>query len=220
MGTFAADRDLLVYEPNLFRDVGWVGQRLVKGTGSVSGTTLTMSAQDVLFDAAGVTTGSVVTVAGTAYEVMSRLSAGSLSISRLREDSPSGMSAAVITPSPATAQECIVMTFVPQLSAAHRQLLRMAGLDPDEPVSVGAPTEANIVNDASIKRLECLGSLALIWSGAAGLMGEGSAAGERGEWYRRRFEAERGRVDVKIDSDGDGVPDTTRRLNAGWMRRG
>ncbi|MEK6701973.1 MAG: hypothetical protein AABZ53_06905 [Planctomycetota bacterium] len=220
MGTFAADRDLLVYEPNIFRDVGWVGQRLVKGTGTISGTTLTLSAQDVPFDAAGVTTGSVVTVAGTAYEVMSRLSATSLQISRLREDSPSGMSTAVITPSPATAQECIVMTFVPQLSSAHRQILRLAGLDPDEPTPSGAPTQASIANSASLRRLECLGALALIWWAAAGLMGDGSAAAERGEWYRRRFETERARVNIKLDTNADGLPDATRRLSAGWMRRG
>lgn len=29
---FIRDRDLLLHEPSLFRDVGWVGQRLVKGS--------------------------------------------------------------------------------------------------------------------------------------------------------------------------------------------
>ena len=69
---FATDRDLLALEPNLFRDVGWVSQRLVVGTGSISGTTLTMSAQDVAFDGAGVGAGSVVVVDSAAYEVRAR----------------------------------------------------------------------------------------------------------------------------------------------------
>ena len=112
------------------------------------------------------------------------------------------------------------MTFAPQIGSAHRQLLRLAGLDPDESTFPGAPTQANIANSASLKRLECLGALALIWWAAAGLMGDGSAAAERGEWYRRRFENERGRVNIKLDTNGDGVPDATRPLSAGWMKRG
>jgi hypothetical protein len=61
---FAVDRDLLVLEPGLFREVSWVGQRLVSGTGDASGTALTMTSQDVLFDAASVGDGHVVLVGG------------------------------------------------------------------------------------------------------------------------------------------------------------
>ncbi|MFG0260543.1 MAG: hypothetical protein ACF8LK_09355 [Phycisphaerales bacterium JB041] len=47
---FATDRDLLVLEPSLVRDIGWVGQRLARGSGDIAGTTLTMTVQDVGFD--------------------------------------------------------------------------------------------------------------------------------------------------------------------------
>src|SRR3954470_14123560 len=69
---FASDRDLLAMEPNLFRDVGWVGQRLVSGTGGVAGTTLTLTAQDVDFEDGGVGAGCVVLVDGAPYEVLAR----------------------------------------------------------------------------------------------------------------------------------------------------
>ena len=94
---FINDRDLLLLEPNLFRDASWAGQLLVSATGDVTGTTLTLSTFDVDFDAARVDTGYVVVVNGTAYEVISRLSATTATISRLREDE----SDSPLAPSPA-----------------------------------------------------------------------------------------------------------------------
>ena len=52
---FAQDRDLLALDPNLFRDVAWSGQRLVSGVGNISGTTLTLTSQDVTLEAAAIT---------------------------------------------------------------------------------------------------------------------------------------------------------------------
>jgi len=37
---FASDRDLLVLEPALLRDVSWNGQRVLSTTGVLNGTTL------------------------------------------------------------------------------------------------------------------------------------------------------------------------------------
>ena len=39
---FSQDRDLVVYEPGLMRDVGWGGQRLLWVLGDISGTELTI----------------------------------------------------------------------------------------------------------------------------------------------------------------------------------
>ncbi|QOJ00588.1 MAG: hypothetical protein HRU70_08825 [Phycisphaeraceae bacterium] len=211
---FANDRDLLVYEPNLFRDLGWAGQRLVKGVGSIGGTTLTMASQDVALDAASVVAGHVTVVGGTAYEVIARLGPDTLTLSRLRDD-PAGP---VIPPSPAAGQEVNVTTFTPQIAACHAEVLRVLGIEPDAP-GHGGVTEASIVNPGALRRLECLGALASAWSGAAGLQGEGSSAWARAADYRARFAAERGRVRVLIDLDGDGIADATRRLGAVSLER-
>src|SRR6185295_3403553 len=114
---FATDRDLLALEPNLFRDLVWAGQRLPRGTSSISGTTLTCSSPETLFDAAGVTTGHVIVANGIGHEVISRLSTTQLSISRPRAASTSP----VLPPTAATNVEAWVVTFAPQMEVVHRQ---------------------------------------------------------------------------------------------------
>lgn len=224
MASFATDRDLLVLEPNLFRDVGWVGQRLTKGTGSVSGTTLTVTGADVALDAAGVGAGGVggaghvVTIAGAAYEVIERLSATQLTISRLR----ASRGDATIPPSAGAAGEVIVHTFAPQIAAAHGQVLAVAGLAEEGSVQAvkGARHEGQVLVDAALVRLESLGALALVWAAAAGALGAGTPAQQKAEWYRERFERDRERVEVKLDLDGDGAPDELVRLRWARLRRG
>jgi len=59
---FIQDRDLLVFEPNLFRDVVWVGQRLTVGVASIGDVILAIEGADVDFENSGVEAGCVVTV--------------------------------------------------------------------------------------------------------------------------------------------------------------
>jgi hypothetical protein len=213
---FASDRDLLVYEPNLFRDVGWVGQTLIKGTGNVSGTTLTITGgADANLLTANVATGYVVLVGGTPYEIVSRLSGSTATISRLRDQSTD----AVRPPTAGTALDVMVMTFRPQIQIVHEQVLRMLGIEPNDPaLSPADPLaigEDKITNPGSLARVEALGALHLIYAAAAapgGDLGLGSLAG-RAQLYRDRFARERQRVIAHIDTDGDGQPDATRRLN-------
>lgn len=215
---FATDRDLLMLEPNLFRDVQWVGQRLVSGTGSISGTTLTLASQDVGLDAAGVAAGHIVVVDGAPYEVLARLSASTATISRLRDD-PDG---AALTPSPVTGKPVQVVTFRPQIAIVHWQVLRMLGIEP-EAAPQGQPGEESITNPAALRTLEALGALHLVYAAAAG-PGAGDARTSY-EWgrmqiYRERFAAERQCAAARIDLDGDGLPDATRRLNVVQYVRG
>lgn len=211
---FATDRDLLVLEPNLLRDVGWVGQRLVKGTGSISGTTLTMSVQDVLFDQAGVDAGSIAAVGGVPVEVLSRASGTELTVSLLRADAIDP----AIPPAPVTDAEVSVWTFRPQLALVHGQVLRMLGIEPDEPDA--AVTESSITNPGALRVVEALGAMHLVMASAAAVSGPGSPAWERAAQYRARFAAERQRVAARIDLDGDGAADATRRLNVVQFLRG
>lgn len=204
---FATDRDLLVLEPSLVRDVGWAGQRVVKGTGDVSGTTLTMTSQDVGFDLAEVGAGHVVTVGGVVYEVVDALSNTQLTISRMRAD-PAG---AALPPSATTGAAVEVMSYRPQIAMVHGQVLRMLGIDPDAGEEIGVVTEASITNGPSLALLEALGALHLVFAAASALAGEGSPAAFKMGMYRDRFAAERGRAAARIDTDGDGVADATRR---------
>lgn len=205
----ATDRDLLILEPTLFREVLWIGQRLVSGTGSASGTALTMSAQDVLFDAADVGAGNIALVGGTAYEVLDRVSGTVLTISRMRADAGD----AAIAVGSASAVEVVVATFGPQIAMVHRQVLRMIGIEPDAQAVEGGATEESIINRSEIARLEALGALHLIFSAASSALGPDAALARKAEFYRARFAAERERAAVLLDLDGDGQADATRRLN-------
>ena len=204
---FARDRELLVIEPSLVRDVGWAGQKLVSGTGDVSGTTLTMTAQDVGFDVAGVGSGFVVVVGGVVYEVLARLGASSLTISRMR-GSETG---ATLPPSPVSGAAVEVMSYGPQIGVIHEQLLMMVGIDPQAQAAQGVITEAEIVNGYELRVYEALGALHLVYAAVSALVDENSPAAYKAKMYRQRFASMRGIVVVKIDTDGDGVADVVRR---------
>jgi hypothetical protein len=201
---FASDRDLLGLEPNLFRDVGWVSQRLAAGAASVSGTVLTLTAGEPDFEQAGVGEGDVALFDGAACEVLARLSAVQLSISRLRA-SPTGPA---LPPSPGTNRAVVVSTFAPQIRTVEDQVLRMLGIEPGDPFSPGV---SDIVNPGALRLVVCLGALHLIH--AAAEAPAGGDEGPRTAMYRKRFAAERQRVAVGIDLDGDGMPDAIRRIN-------
>jgi hypothetical protein len=213
---FAQDRDLLALEPNLFRDVGWSGQRLVAGVGTVGGTTLTMTSQDVTLEAAGITNGHVVLVDGTPYEVIARLSATAATISRVRP----GLDEPEIPPSPVTAKPVTIHTFAPQIAAVHSQILKLLGIDAaavDTGPDTGQVKEADITNPDSFRAVEAMGALYHAYCIAAG-PGTADLAGSlastwinRARMWRDRYaEALRG-TGAQIDLDGDGKPDATRR---------
>lgn len=214
--SFANDALLLTLEPALFRDVAWVGQRLVLGQGSCSGTALTMTSQDVLFDAAGVNAGNVVLVTGTAYEVVARVSGTVLTISRLRASNDD----ALIPVSGATGVEISVPTFAPQIAMVHRQVLRMIGIEPDMPEADGVIGVSAIINPESLAHVEALGALHLVYAGASSALGPESPLARKAEFHRQRFADQRQRAVAMIDTDGDGQPDAVRRLNILALVRG
>ncbi|MBL8765355.1 MAG: hypothetical protein JNM07_13930 [Phycisphaerae bacterium] len=200
---FANDRDLLVLEPNLFRDAGWAAQRLVNATGSVAGATLTVPGADLV--ALGVGAGNIALLDGVALEVVARESATTLTVSRIR----AGPGDPLIPPPPATDRPVAVWTFLPQLAIVHEQLLRMLGIEPGQ-AGPGALTESSVTNPRALALAEALGALHLVFAGAGG---SGAPEAGRAGFYAARYEAERRRVGAAIDLDGDGHPDCVRRLN-------
>jgi hypothetical protein len=216
----ATDRDLLIFEPDLFRDAAFIGQRLVSATGAISGTTLTISAHDVDLVAAGVTAGHVALVDGAPYEVIERLSATTATISRLR----GAKTDPAIPPSPVTGKPTTIHTFAPQIAMIEHQVLRMLGIEPSlTPEALGDPaavTAASIKNPEALNRAVSLGTLHLVFAAAAAVSPPDSPHWVRADLYRGRYENERQHAAAMIDTDGDGIPDATRRLNAMQLIRG
>jgi hypothetical protein len=213
---FATDRDLLVLEPGLPGSVAWVGQRVVSGTGDVAGTTLTLTSQDNGLVSQGVGAGSIVSIGGGGYEVVSVASEASATVSRLRAsaDDPAIPLADLV------GVEVAVWSFGPQRMDAHRRVVRMLGLGLAGEALEGELDESAVVNPRDLARLEALGALHVIYAGASAGQGAGSPAAARAEIYRERFAAERGRVVAKLDTDGDGAADTARRPGMSRLVRG
>jgi hypothetical protein len=207
---FAADRDLLVFEPRLFFDVAWTAQLLVSGAGGsidTAGTTLSLSG--AAFDELGIDVGHIVLAGGAPLEVTARQSATALSVSRLR---PSTVDP-VLPASSASNLKIEIMSFAPQLRVVHDQLLRTVGIEPDHPPGPGVVTESEITNPRAFVRAESFGALHLIFSSAAALVGESQPMWVKAQLYRNRFTAARRELVAHIDLDGDAEPDVARRAN-------
>ena len=93
---FSQDRDLVVYEPGLMRDVGWGGQRLLWVLGDISGTQLTI--QSGSFSDSRVEAGHTVVFDGLTLEIVSVESATTATVSLVRGD----VSGAALPPFQAT----------------------------------------------------------------------------------------------------------------------
>lgn len=218
---FANDRDLLVYEPGLFDDVAWIGQRLVDGLEvALSGDGLTLLRGSGSWVDDGVGVGSVVVLEGLgAVEVVSVVSAVSLGVSRLRAGAASPAIPVRVGGWTGGAR---VSTFSPQLAATHGLILNGLGVVEGEAPEGGDGRvyASQILNGGDLVRAECLGALHLVYSAASSLVGEASVSWTKALMYRDRFGEERQRVAVEIDTDGDGAADVHRRVNALRLVRG
>jgi len=208
------DRDLLLLEPSLFRDLAWVGQRLVRAQATIAGTTITLSSPDVTLEAADITAGHVVSFDGVGYEVLARLSPTTATISRPRTH-PDDLA---IPPTPwAAPAPAEFTTFAPQIAIVRDQLLRMLGIDPDDPESSPAPSA--ITNPRALTLPNTLGALHLIYAAAAAPQRRDGHLHDRADMYRRRFAQERLRAVVRLDLNADGIADATRRLSIAQLSR-
>ena len=201
---FSTDRDLLVLEPNVFRDVPFVSQqRLRVSDGAISGTTLTSASAD--FAAAEVDAGSVVLVDNRPLEVVSRNDANTLTVSLAR----GSMAGAALPPGDGTDLDVAMRTFAPQAALVHDTLLRLVGIDPDDPDA--AIDEDAIVSLGLMARLEALGTLERVYSAAVAIAGDNESLLQKADQSRRAFHIALERANVLLDTDGDGHADTQRR---------
>lgn len=207
--SFSTDRDLLAIEPSVFEDVPFASQgRVSVSDGAVAGVTLTSATAD--FTSAQVEAGSVVLIDGLAYEVLARVDANTLTVSlpRARITDPG------IPGGDGSGLSVVVRTFSPQASLIHDGLLRLVGIDPDDPTP--ELDESSVLSTALMARLEALGTLEVIYSGAASLVGDNDTLLMKAGDYRRRFRLACSGATLSLDTDGDGEAD--RRLSLGTMR--
>ncbi|MFG0260544.1 MAG: hypothetical protein ACF8LK_09360 [Phycisphaerales bacterium JB041] len=149
----------------------------------------------------------MVVAGGVVYEVVERTGADTLTISRMRATA----GGALLTPSPVNGVSVEVPTFRPQLAMVHAQVLRMLGIEPDGTAGPGVLSESSVTNPGAMALLESLGALHLVFAAASALASDDSPASVKAGFYRERVAAERGRVAARVDTDGDGVADATRR---------
>gem|GEM_PF-687825 len=213
MGTFATDRDLLVYEPGLLGEAGWAAQRRFAGGGTLSGTNLTINAGGSPA-AAGIARGSVLLIGpGATVEVLG-VSGQVLSVSLLRADGGE----APIAPATGGSVGVQCWSFGPQVAMAHRQLLRMVGVD--EVVPPGAlglaaserVSEAQITNPGALVALEALMALRLIYAALPTGVPGGDRVSAKLALLGQRVEQQQRVARVLIDTDMDGEADVVRRV--------
>ena len=210
---FSKDRDLVVHEPGLMRDVGWAGQRRLSVIGGISGTQLTIETGS--FVDAGIEAGHAVVFDGITLEVVSVESATTATVSLMRGD----VLGAAVPPIEAASRGLLVYDFSAQRSIVHRQILAMLGIDAAGEDVFGVD-ETMITNAGALNRLETLGTLHLIYAGASAPSRANDRFEQRAELYRQRYQRERESVIAMIDTDGDGIAEVTRRPNAFVLARG
>jgi len=205
-----SDTNLLRFEPNLFTDIQWLSQRLLKATGTISGTTLTISAFDTNFDGAQLIPGMVVLINTIPHEVISKLSSTTAQLSRIRANDTDP----ILTPAPVTGAEVILHTFRPQIAIISDEDFRILGLDPVQPATDASGNPSPVVTDPSaLQRYATLSTLSLLYLSAADLQSPDGTQSRRAARYQQLATLERRNLAAKIDTDGDGEPDATRRAN-------
>ncbi|MBX3388073.1 MAG: hypothetical protein KF691_01315 [Phycisphaeraceae bacterium] len=204
------DADLLRLEPNLFSEIRWVSQQLIKASGTVSGTTLTISSFDVNFDGAQLAPGMVVLINEIPHEVVAKLSATTAQISRVR----AAASDTVLVPAPITGATVILHTFRPQIVIVTDRVFRSLGLDPAQPAtdSQGNPSPI-VTNPEALARYAALATLASIFSSASEIQSPDGPLARRAKRYEQLVSLERSSLVAEIDADGDFLPDATRRAS-------
>src|SRR5687768_9732381 len=212
--TFASDLDLLHWEPNLLRDAAFASQKLIGGTGALSGISFTIASGS--FTDSKVKADQLIKLAapldGT-YPIVAVPNATTLTLSVMYDglfpDPP-----AETVPAPvgsATSIAYAVHTFFPQLAIVSELLLQAAGLDADQ--------SGAVLNPASLKRACTLGALQMIHSALAAAAADPTNYSVRADLYERLYRRALRGATVEVDLDGDGIPESRRALNVLELRR-
>ncbi len=194
------DRDLAVIEPLMFVDAVSAATLLETVLdGSVLGNNVTSPTAD--FAAVNIGAGSVVVVGTTALEVMDRLSATTLTVSRLRAD----VNDPILPPDGGNGLKVTVYTFARLIRQVEDDLLRRLGLDPQV---IGGP---QLVNFPAVARLAGLRTVAAAYATVASISTLNDSLAARATLYADRAATVLRGLEALVDIDGDGVEDALRR---------
>ena len=200
------DIELIRIEPSIFIDAPNAATTLLSAAdGAVSGTTLTSAGSD--FAAAGIDAGHVAVVGNEAIEIDERLSATTLAVSRPRTSSTEEK----IDPTQGTGLAITVRTFARLIEEEQLMILAALGenpTDPDAPIE-----ESQILNVADIGRLIALRTIAQAFAVAAAADPSDLSLAQRWNVYRSRARQAMHHTAVRLDFDGDGIADATRRVD-------
>jgi hypothetical protein len=219
---FATDRDLWILKPRLFDDIAFSAQaRLLNRPCTVSSGSQRLVFTGIDLQSLAITPGMVIALDGYGRFEITRVDSSTvLSVSRLRASSDAPT---IPIPAPdAATTAATVLTFAPQLDLAHRALLALLGIEPGEPPATpppGAAYASQITNPHAMVRAESLGALHLIFSAASALAPSGALLGDRAQMYADRAAAQRSRLSIHLDLNGDGLTDTTRSPSTTRLRR-
>lgn len=204
---FCTDIDLLRWEPNIASEAAFSTQTLLIATGTLSGTTLTLSSGS--FTQSQVRPGFVACLSGGiagCFPIISIESATTCTLS-VMYDGLDATPAELVSPGTAVDLGLIVRSFYPQRRIISDLLSRMAGVEP-------AGSEV-ILNADEFRRPCVLGTLHMIYSAMATVSAESrSELLVRAELYEQLYRKSLRGLVAEIDSDNDGEPNRRQPLRA------
>lgn len=192
--TFCTDTDLLHWEPSLLADAAFASQSRIAGTGSLSGSTFTISSGSFL--SANVQPRDVIILSGAiagCFPIASVDSATQLALSVLYDQLFANESPAPSPIGTATGLNYIIRTFWPQRKIVSDLLLHTAQIDPED-------SSLTIVNPDALRRPCSLGTLQLIYSALAAAAEEPSDLQVRADLYERLYRRSLRRVRIEIET--------------------
>ncbi|MCI0674715.1 MAG: hypothetical protein L0Y42_02945 [Phycisphaerales bacterium] len=204
--TLISDRDLLVRDPSIFIGATQGATLVWTATdGVVSGTGITSAASN--FVNLGVDFGHVVVINDVSCEVVSRLSATQLSVSKPR----SLTSDPVIAPAAGSAQTLKILTFKRLSDLAEAWALGTLGIDstdPSQPLST-----VDVVDLEALRHLVALRTIHHAWSMAAAALPADASTQQQASTAAQRLAEAKQHVKVLLKLDGDEHPDAMRRMD-------
>lgn len=211
MAAFVTDADLVRLAPRVFVDAAEEATDVLSATdGATSVTTLTSAGSD--FAALDVDAGDVALIAGEPMEVIERVSATALTVSKPRADD----AAAAIAPGDGSAQTLIIRSFARLRTQVEDFTLRLLGVGE---ISGGIMIESSmILNPSDLTAYLAQRIIAQAYARASSANPAEAALAALAQQHAVEAERVRRSLAIRLDLDGDGEADATRRLSVITLR--
>jgi hypothetical protein len=210
--SLANDRDLVRIDPAVFVDAESVATVLLETSdGFVAGSDLTSTTSD--FETLAIDVGHVIVIANQVVEVVQRLNKTKLRVSLPR----AGDSDPLIMPDSGTNLAVAVPSFQRQIERAEAWVLGSLGIDLEG--AADAPDVADIVNVDELASLVATETLRIVYAMAAALDPENASLAARAVTFADAARALWSGSAARLDVNGDGVTDATRRAGVITLRR-